>query len=1000
MTASIVINTYNRASCLERLLPSLTRLEGPPFEVVVVNGPSADHTAEVLARHADRIKVVSCDTANLSRSRNLGIAAAAGDIVVFIDDDALPADAGWLQGLVAVFEGDAGDRIGAAGGPSIHRDTEWTEFAGGWTSDYAEQRFTDQPPAGDVDPLRWCRRTVGNNSAFRRSALVEIGGFDEHFAYYLDEADVCLRLVRAGYEVAYVERAAVRHYPAASPLGEPFIRNRRLIARSDAYYCLKNGADVLPIRILKTLRLAPRKHFVRELQGLGDEGRISRSDLVRLRKQCRRGTIQGLGLGLFSRRATPLEASEPPAFVAFQGHSEGGGQEPLSIALLSRRIPPDPHAGGVGRYTSDLACGLHELGHRVTVITESDVPVRRERLGFEILGVTPGAPSRLLGQSPVLAQNLAYADAVLRCLQARANAGDRFDVIHASNWGLEAIGVAQQGAWPLALMLVTPLERVIDSEGWTTNQDLAATIELDQWTIEHATRVLAPSRGVLDSYEARASWSGRDVFPVPLGTRPAPAAPQPTRPESSRERLLFVGRLERRKGIQLLLDALPALLERHPNWQCDMVGHNTLQSGPGITFESEFREKHAGASWLERALFHGAVSDDALLEFYRAADLFVAPSLYESFGLMYLEAMQHGVPVVGCRTGGAPDVVTHEVDGLLVPPGDAAALGQALDRLMSDEALRRSLGARAADTVRTSRGHVAMAERMLAQYREALETHAARSSEPAKQGAAPDPLPESAVIDRAIAVLETCAATRGVGLACRASAAFEQGDRQDANELIAQALGVTGHPDYYAFALELALVDQDLPRARELATRGFDATHDDSDACVIFAATLLSTRDDARPDAGSTEPTSLQEWLNTHEAQLPTRLLASALSAIRSRRDGTALALLGLARDRAGADPRVLAQVLYHLGSALKRCGRTAEARACFEIVLAKHAFGLLPEALQAAVHFHVGDLDVLEGHPAAAVPHFEACLALNPAHARARVLLKEASEAAAQAAA
>ena len=66
-----------------------------------------------------------------------------------------------------------------------------------------------------------------------RQKLLAIGGFDEHFPYYLDEADVCLRLARAGYETVYLPDAPVRHYPAMSPIGPPFIRNRRLIARSD-----------------------------------------------------------------------------------------------------------------------------------------------------------------------------------------------------------------------------------------------------------------------------------------------------------------------------------------------------------------------------------------------------------------------------------------------------------------------------------------------------------------------------------------------------------------------------------------------------------------------------------------------------------------------------------------------------------------------------------------------------------------------------------------------
>jgi len=118
LRASVVINTYNRAPYLRRLLPGLAHLRGGPFELVVVNGPSTDETHAVLDDYRQRIKLVSCPSRNLSHSRNLGIAAAAGDIVVFIDDDALPDDVHWLARYLDAFAADGADRVGAVGGQS------------------------------------------------------------------------------------------------------------------------------------------------------------------------------------------------------------------------------------------------------------------------------------------------------------------------------------------------------------------------------------------------------------------------------------------------------------------------------------------------------------------------------------------------------------------------------------------------------------------------------------------------------------------------------------------------------------------------------------------------------------------------------------------------------------------------------------------------------------------------------------------------------------------
>src|SRR5262245_46425780 len=85
MRISVVINTYNRGESLRRTLQSLRHQTHDPFEVVVVNGPSTDQTAQVLEEHRGAIRVGSCPQAHLSRSRNVGIALAAGEVVAFLD---------------------------------------------------------------------------------------------------------------------------------------------------------------------------------------------------------------------------------------------------------------------------------------------------------------------------------------------------------------------------------------------------------------------------------------------------------------------------------------------------------------------------------------------------------------------------------------------------------------------------------------------------------------------------------------------------------------------------------------------------------------------------------------------------------------------------------------------------------------------------------------------------------------------------------------------------
>src|SRR5262249_40185808 len=140
-------------------------------------------------------------------------------------------------------------------------------------------------------------------------------------------------------------------------------------------------------------------------------------------------------------------------------------------------------------------------------------------------------------------------------------------------------------------------------------------------------------------------------------------------------------------------------MARFPDWDCHLVGDNTIVDGDGVTHQTKFLARHRGAAWLERIRFTGVLSDAALREEYRACDLFVAPSLFESFGLIFHEAMQYGKPVVGCRTGGVPETVADGQEGLLVKPGDAEQLAAALANLMADDVRRQRLGTAGRDRV-------------------------------------------------------------------------------------------------------------------------------------------------------------------------------------------------------------------------------------------------------------------------------------------------------------
>ncbi len=171
--------------------------------------------------------------------------------------------------------------------------------------------------------------------------------------------------------------------------------------------------------------------------------------------------------------------------------------------------------------------------------------------------------------------------------------------------------------------------------------------------------------------------------------------------------MLYVGRLSHEKRLSWLHGPLQQL----PGARLAFVG-----SGPA---EAELRQRFAGTP----TVFTGYLAGDALAAAYASADVFAFPSDTETLGFVAMESMASGVPAVGARAGGVPDVIEHEVNGLLFTPGDEASLTEALRRLLFDPALRARLAARArADMERWS--WRASTEALVDYYQKACEVHA------------------------------------------------------------------------------------------------------------------------------------------------------------------------------------------------------------------------------------------------------------------------------------
>jgi glycogen(starch) synthase len=207
---------------------------------------------------------------------------------------------------------------------------------------------------------------------------------------------------------------------------------------------------------------------------------------------------------------------------------------------------------------------------------------------------------------------------------------------------------------------------------------------------------------------------------IPLGVTVDPDFKRTYTTRTDHE-VVYLGRLERRKGAVDLLRAVPLVLDQVPNAQFTFIGPDRAHCPGGRTHQQYLQDEFPG-SVRQRIVLKGSLSESEVTEHLQNADVFVAPSLYESFGLIFLEAMRWGTPVIGTTAGGIPEIVQNDESGILVPPGDHTELAAAITALLKDPIRRHRLGDAGRRRVKTHFSAQDMTTKTLAFYSSVLRS--------------------------------------------------------------------------------------------------------------------------------------------------------------------------------------------------------------------------------------------------------------------------------------
>jgi len=181
--------------------------------------------------------------------------------------------------------------------------------------------------------------------------------------------------------------------------------------------------------------------------------------------------------------------------------------------------------------------------------------------------------------------------------------------------------------------------------------------------------------------------------------------------------VVYLGRMEHRKGTPELLQALPQVLDAVPEARFVLIGADRPHC-PGGRTHAAYLEQDFPAHVRRQVTLAGRLPQSEVDRWLQTANLFVAPSRYESFGLIFPEAMRWGTPVVGTTAGGIPEIVEHGKSGILVRPESPAELAAAILRLLKNPAEAAALGAAGRERVEREFGIARMAKRTVDLYSE------------------------------------------------------------------------------------------------------------------------------------------------------------------------------------------------------------------------------------------------------------------------------------------
>jgi glycogen(starch) synthase len=363
----------------------------------------------------------------------------------------------------------------------------------------------------------------------------------------------------------------------------------------------------------------------------------------------------------------------------------------MRVCFISRRF--FPAISGMSVYAINLLRELVKAGHDVTMISQ----YRGDPFGMSVYGGGPPPPVpgvRVIGLEALGEQAGGDferdIDRMVETIVAE-HARQPFDMLHAQ-YGYPNGWAALLASARLGVPNVVSIQ---GGDGHWVGSCCDTHFQALRRVLDHANALLIGGESFIDEVTGRMGVDRARFTIVPGAVDTARFAPPRREPglAANPVRLLYHGRVDRRKGVLDFLDALAALRRRAVPFEATISG-----VGPDVDASREKAEDlELSPDWVRLT---GYADYEAVPDLYRKADVFVSPTHAEGFSNTILEAMASGLPVVSCRSVGVVDCLRDGENGLLTEPGDVAGLTDALERIIRDGALRQRIARTALDECR------------------------------------------------------------------------------------------------------------------------------------------------------------------------------------------------------------------------------------------------------------------------------------------------------------